>query len=67
MTRKRTTGQKIRDARFAAGMTQTELADRCGWSQRKVSHIETDRGGVRVSDLCRIALVLRKPVSVLIG
>lgn len=41
----------LRDLRVAAGLTGEELGARCGWTQSKVSKIETGRTPPQVSDV----------------
>lgn len=45
-------GAEIARARKAAGLTQTQLAERCGWeNQGRVSHLETGRRGLDFEDM----------------
>jgi len=48
-------GERIRDARKSAGLTQVELAAKVGISQPTVSEIECGERGVPIPLLCRIA------------
>lgn len=60
-----TTGQLIKRARRAAGMTQQELADRLGISYVGVSQWETDKRNPKQDTLVRIANALNVPVNCL--
>jgi len=60
-------GIAIRDAREAAGVTQTELAARMGVAQSAVSRIEAGRANITVEMLTRIAAALGAPLSVKLG
>ena len=62
-----TTGQTIKQARQAAGITQQELADRLGISYVGVSQWETDKRNPKQETLVRIAKALDIPVSSLCG
>lgn len=42
---------RLRALRHSAGLTQTEAADRVGWSHGKIGHLETRHVGVRAEDL----------------
>ena len=61
------TGIAVRDAREAAGLTQTELAIRMGVAQSAVSRIEAGRANVTVDMLARIAVALGAPLKVTLG
>ncbi len=61
------TGIAVRDAREAAGLTQTELAVRMGVAQSAVSRIEAGRANVTVDMLARIAVALGAPLKVTLG
>ncbi len=60
-------GIVIRNAREAAGVTQTGLATRMGIAQSAVSRIEAGRGNVTVEMLTRIATALGAPLSLKLG
>lgn len=51
---KKTLGQRIREAREAAGLTQTELADKIGSEQTRISEIER---GQHVPQIARLFLL----------
>jgi ribosome-binding protein aMBF1 (putative translation factor) len=60
-------GLAIRDAREAAGLTQTELAGRMGVAQSALSRIEAGRANITVEMLARIAGALGTSLSVHLG
>jgi len=47
-------GTLIHDARLAQGLTQTQLADKCGTTKAYISKVENDVKDVRVSTLRKI-------------
>lgn len=49
---------QLRQARLAAGLTQRQLADRCGMGQPYVSALERGEHKPDTTTLCRIADVL---------
>ncbi len=51
-----TLGEKIRNLREDADMTQTELATKTNMTQRKISYIENDKYEPSVEDLREICL-----------
>ena len=57
-----TVGQRIREARKKAGLTQKELADKLGISYVGVSHWENGQRNPKLSTLARIADALSIPV-----
>lgn len=61
------TGIAIRDAREAAGVTQTELASRIGIAQSALSRMEAGRSNITLVTLTRVATALKAPLSVRIG
>jgi len=61
------TGIAVRDAREAAGLTQTDLAVCMGVAQSAVSRIEAGRANVTVEMLTRIAVALGAPLKVTLG
>jgi transcriptional regulator with XRE-family HTH domain len=62
-----TTGQRVRRFRLAQGLTQVELGNRVGLSQRMVAYYEA-QGGVPSADLLRkLADALRLSTDVLLG
>lgn len=62
-----TTGQIIKRARQAAGVTQQELADRLGIKAVGVSQWETDKRNPKKETLARIAEALDVPMAFLGG
>lgn len=60
----RTRGQVIRDARLAAGLSQTELARRLGYaSNATVSNLELDRAPLTIDVAVRIAQACNVPTT----
>lgn len=55
-----TVGDRIKLARVAAGFTQADLAEKCGWEagQRRTSFYESGRSSPKYEDLAKIARVL---------
>ncbi len=47
-------GAMIHDARITKGLTQTQLADKCGTTKAYISKVENDVQDVRVSTLRKI-------------
>jgi len=60
-------GSRIRKARIARGITQSELAEAVGVSRSAVAQWETERAGQVTGNLARIADALDVPVDRLIG
>lgn len=53
-------GNEIKRARVAAGLSQTQLAELCGWeTQGKISHIETQRRKLEFYDMVKIEDALK--------
>lgn len=59
-------GQLIKQARLNAGLTQPELANKCGWGQSRISNYERNERDVGIDDLRVIAKSLNIPLSDLI-
>ncbi len=57
-------GEKVRDAREAAGLSQRELAARMGTSQAAVARLETGGVGATLTTLQRMAAALDLKVTV---
>ncbi len=55
--------QELRNTRRAAGMTQKELAERLGWTQQKVSKVESCETPVTLIELVAFCRVLKVPVT----
>jgi ribosome-binding protein aMBF1 (putative translation factor) len=51
-------GEKVRDAREAAGLSQRELAARMGTSQSAVARLEAGRVGATLTTLQKVATAL---------
>lgn len=58
-----TTGQRIKEARKSAGMTQRELGQKLGLSFQSVAQWESDLRNPKYETLLKIAVVLELPVS----
>ncbi|KEI45179.1 helix-turn-helix domain-containing protein [Saccharopolyspora rectivirgula] len=52
--RARALGKELRAAREAAGLTMRELGARLGWSEAKISRLETARRGIRPESVAAI-------------
>lgn len=62
-----TTGERIKEARKKAGMTQAELAERLGTPYQTVSQWERDTRRPKIETLQRIAAALGVDVNLLIS
>jgi transcriptional regulator with XRE-family HTH domain len=62
-----TIGSNIRKARKAAGLTQIELGERCGWdeAQTRISKYENDEREPNFEDLKTIAKATTTPLPLL--
>jgi transcriptional regulator with XRE-family HTH domain len=60
-------GDRIRQLRQAAGMTQEDLAERCGLFRTYMSRIETGKANPTLSMICALATSLGVPVVELFG
>jgi putative transcriptional regulator len=56
-------GQKLRDLRLAAGLTQQQLADRAGIQRETVNHAENERHVPGGDTLGKIAKALDVPLD----
>lgn len=56
-------GKKVMMARANAGLTLSELSQKCGITRNTVSRIEKEKVQPRISTLGKIARVLNKPVE----
>ena len=56
-------GKQIAKLRQAAGMTQDDLAERCGKEKQNISRIETGRTNPTAYSLVEIAASLEVPVK----
>ena len=61
-----TTGAKVRAARLRKGLSQEEVAARCGMDRANLAHIELGGRDPQVGTLKRIAKALDVPASLLI-
>jgi ribosome-binding protein aMBF1 (putative translation factor) len=57
-------GERVRDAREAAGLSQRELARRMGTSQAAVDRLEAGGAGATLTTLQRVATALGLQVSI---
>lgn len=53
-----TTGEKIKAARIAAGMTQKELGNKCGMADSAIRRYESDRAKPKIETMVKIAKAL---------
>jgi transcriptional regulator with XRE-family HTH domain len=59
-------GERLREVRLARGLTQSELADRCGTSIAAISHIERGTKVPTLTTLVRLADALECRVTKLV-
>lgn len=62
-----TIGERIKKYRKVAGMTQRELAEKCGSATGTIQQYELDKRQPRVEQLQKIAHILNVSVSELLG
>lgn len=55
---------KLIDARIIAGLTQGELAKRCGMLQESIARIEAGRSVPNLRTISRIAKALKRPLII---
>lgn len=60
-------GEKVRDAREAAGLSQRDLAARMGTSQAAVARLEAGGVGATLTTLQKVASALDLSISVELG
>lgn len=60
-------GQRIAELRKEQGMTQTQLAERCGLQQAHIARIETGRYSVGLDTLAQIATALGMKIDFIIN
>ena len=60
-------GRRVRDLRRAAGMTQEDLAERCGLFRTYMSRIETGKANPTLTMIHALAASLGVPVTALFG
>jgi transcriptional regulator with XRE-family HTH domain len=58
MDMRRIVGENVRRARLAAGLTQEQLADRCGFSQQYLSGLERGRRNPTIVTLYELSQAL---------
>ena len=63
----RSFGQRVRDLRLASGLTQEELAERCGLFRTYLSRIETGQANPTLTMIHTLAASLGVPVVALFG
>src|ERR1700678_1063952 len=60
-------GRRMADARERAGLTQQQLAEKLGTSQRAVAHWERDPGALRPDQIAAVADTLNVTTDELLG
>jgi XRE family aerobic/anaerobic benzoate catabolism transcriptional regulator len=60
-------GQRVRDARLAAGISRRALSDLSGVSQRYLANLEGGIGNISIGLLKRIAEALKRPVEAFVA
>ena len=58
-------GNRVRELRLAAGLSQEELADRCGLHRTYIGGVERGERNVGLVNVHAIAAALSKPVEAL--
>ena len=56
-------GQRIQELRKEAGLTQTQLAEKCGMAQPNIARLEAGTYATSIDVLSRIAEVLGKRIE----
>ena len=56
-------GQAVRKIRFEKGISQEELADRCGLHRTYISDVELGKRNLSLENIERIAISLNKTLS----
>ncbi len=56
-------GQAVRKVRLEQGMSQEELADRCGLHRTYISDVELGKRNISLENIERIAISLSKDLS----
>ena len=64
---KRSFGQRVCELRLAAGLTQEDLAERCGLFRTYMSRIETGQANPTLTVIHTLAVSLGVPVVALFG
>lgn len=60
-------GNRIREARKDAGMTQMELGSHLGLTQGMINKIETGQSAITLTNLFKLAEVLNRPLAYFLG
>ena len=60
-------GERIAQARVAAGLTQKQLAEKLGTSQRVITYWEREAAGLRADQLSKLARALGVTADFLLG
>jgi transcriptional regulator with XRE-family HTH domain len=58
-------GEAVRERRLAAGLSQEELAERCGVDRKSISRMETGTFSPRLDSVMNVAEALDVPLSTL--
>ena len=56
-------GQAVRNVRLEQGISQEELADRCGLHRTYISDVELGKRNISLENIERIAISLNKTLS----
>lgn len=56
-------GERLRQARLAANMTQAEMAERSGIHEQYIGRVEQGRKNLRLDTMVRLAMVVGHSVS----
>lgn len=67
IARRQTIGDRIRDARRVARLSQEALAERAGIDRQSINRIELGRQAAYIDNLIRIAYALDLPLADLVG
>jgi transcriptional regulator with XRE-family HTH domain len=60
-------GNRVRELRLAAGLTQEALADLCGLDRTYISGIERGKRNVAIKNLATIAIALKTSLAELLS
>lgn len=63
LAEKKDIGERIRSMRKGAGLTQDELAERCGMKQQYIQYLETGKRKPGIEVLEKIAAALGKRID----
>ncbi|MCD2461996.1 helix-turn-helix domain-containing protein [Streptomyces sp. MBT42] len=67
LRRRAALGQRLRELRTEAGLSQDQLADRIGMERRSIQRYESGERDPRYTELLLIADALGVPVAALVG